>query len=57
MGQTITVEVAPNIASNDDVVELGVKVGETAQSWLERLKERNAAKSAAPLTPQGAGRS
>ena len=57
-GQTIPVEVAPNVATADDVVQLGVKVGETTQTWLERVEEKAAAKSAMPSTPQqDAGRS
>ena len=56
-GQTITVEVAPNVANPDDVVQLGVQVGQTAQTWLKRMQEREAAQSAASLVPQGARRS
>jgi HAMP domain-containing protein len=40
-GQTIMVEVAPNVASADEVVQLGAEVGKTAQSWLALLPERN----------------
>jgi len=55
-GQTITVQVAPNVATSDDVVELGMNVGKAAQTWLERVQGKAAAKCAAPSTPQGACR-
>ena len=60
-GQTINIQIGGNPATPTEVRELvdGItaKVGEAVQSWQERMKERAAAQSAAPLAPQGAGRS
>ena len=56
-GRTITVEVPPNVATQNEVIELAGNVGQTVQTWQERIKERAAANAAAVSTPLGAGRS
>jgi hypothetical protein len=58
--RTINIQIAPNAATGTEVQELvdGItqKVGEAVQTWQERLKERNAAKSVVPLAPPCAAR-
>lgn len=39
----ITVEVPANVANTEELTGLGVKLGETTQSWLQRLEQQHAA--------------